>query len=137
MPLWELPQDWSPEEIHLEEVESDVCQQDQIEHEPNQSPTAAAARIETAVIDDEDSCSDRIPANNPSVGNKPNSSGPIVSVDKTRGKKSKVGITRMTKGMHFNTSPKILSGEWLMLPPCMNPLGQSLVRFLMKSPMHS
>ena len=97
MPLWELPQDWSPEEIHLEEVESDVCQQDQIEHEPNQSPTAAAARIETAVIDDEDSCSDRIPANNPSVGNKPNSSGPIVSGDKTRGKKSKVGITMNDK----------------------------------------
>ncbi|CAL1138729.1 unnamed protein product [Cladocopium goreaui] len=55
-----LPQDWSPEEVHLEEVESDVCQPN---HEPNQPPTATAARIEPAVIDDEDSCSDQNPSN--------------------------------------------------------------------------
>ena len=94
MPLWELPQDWSPEEVHLEEVESDVCQPN---HEPNQPPTATAARIEPAVIDDEDSCSDQNPSNSEPVGKTSNSQGPIGYGDKTKRDKCKSGITMNDK----------------------------------------
>ena len=92
-----MPQDWSPEEIHLEEVESDVCQHEQPEHEPNQPPTAAAAHIEPAVTEDEDSCSDRNPPRNETVGKNPNSPGPIGDGDKTKGRKHKTGIAMNDK----------------------------------------
>ena len=49
---------------HLEEVESDFCQHEQPEHERHQPPTAAAAHIEPAVTEDEDSCFDRNPPRN-------------------------------------------------------------------------